>query len=235
MTARNCTRCGELLLAESFYFVSRKTGTLRGQCKECLREIRIEQRDPSWLPTCARCGEKRPRKGPGRRLCNQCFDSLYDKEQRSNGSHRAKLKDCRQCGARRLRGDHVPNAVLCPICRSVPQHRRKGLKHFNITPPEYLALLAFQGHACGICRRFFNKQRPPHIDHRHGAPRLVRGALCVSCNMLLSLARDSEGTLRAAASFLESPPAQALFPGRESHVEANRPGARWNKLTRART
>ena len=231
---RNCTRCGELLPDDAFYFVSRRLGTRRGQCKACMSEIKAEQKDPNWLPSCNRCGEKRPRSGPGRRLCRPCFDAIYDEEERANGSHRLKLKDCTACGAKRLRGDHFKNSSLCPVCRSVPQGRRKRLSQFfNMTPREYVELLAEQRELCAICERRFTKDRPANVDHFHGEPRIIRGLICGPCNTILGLAKDNPTRLMSAASYLKSPPAQVLFPGRTATEEGNRKHAGFRPLRRA--
>lgn len=215
--------------------MSKKLGTRRGQCKSCMAEIKAEQKDPTWMPSCNRCGEKRPRSGPGRRLCAPCFDAIYDEEDvREKGSHRLKLKDCTACGAKRLRGDHFKGSSLCPVCRSVPQGRRKRLKSlFNMTPREFVTLLAEQRELCAICSRRFNKTRPANIDHQHREPRLIRGAICGPCNTILGLAKDDTKRLRAAADYLESPPAQTLFPERVASEEANRNEEGYRVLRRA--
>jgi hypothetical protein len=231
---KNCTRCGELLPVDSFYFVSKKLGTRRGQCKECMREIKRSQRDPGWKPACSKCGRIRDRVGMGRRLCAECFDAIYDAEaRRKNGSHRAKLNDCSACGVHRLRADHVSGASLCPVCRSVKQGRRTKLKTmYNMNPREYLALLDSQRGLCAICRGQ-RREGSLHIDHDHSDPRLIRGALCVSCNNLVGAGKDRPALLRAAATYLENPPAQLVLPGRIAHAKANRynPQRRggWNK------
>lgn len=221
-----------MLPLEEFYFVSKKLGTRRGMCKPCMAEVKKSQRDPSWLPECARCGQERPRSGPGRRLCSPCFDATYDSEDvRDGGSHRLKLGPCTSCGAKRLRADHIPGGSLCPICRGVPQGRRAKLKNFyQLTPREYLELLGEQAECCAICRRKPSRNKSLHIDHQHKDPSLIRGAICNSCNTMIGLARDEPERLRAAAAYLENPPAQRLFPGRTAAQAANR--GSWNRLAR---
>jgi len=220
---KNCTRCGQLLPLDDFYFVSRKLGTRRGECKPCMAEVKRAQKDPNWKPTCSACGKERDRVGPGRRLCKPCFDAKYDTEDRcENGSHRLRLKPCSACGATRLREDHVKGSSLCPICRSVPQGRRKRLRDFNMTPRMYVTLLEEQDRCCWICERPFTKRLIPHVDHRHASPMIVRGLLCGTCNTILGLAKDSADRLLGAAKYLETPPAQMFYPGLEAFPEANR-------------
>lgn len=219
---RVCSRCGERLPLEAFYFVSKKLGTRRGKCKPCMAELKAQQKDPHWKPSCSRCGTQMERFGPGRRLCTECFDRDYDREQpRVNGSHRLRLKDCRACGAKRLHADHEKNTALCAICRSVGQGRRTRLSRlYNMTPREFIEMLESQRHRCAICLK--KSSRPLHVDHQHAEPLVIRGAICASCNTILGLARDSPERLRAAADYLEVPPAQALFPGRAANLAANR-------------
>lgn len=219
MTPRNCTRCGELLPADSFYYVSKERGTRRGQCKSCMRVIKSAQKDANWRPACGQCGRRLERFGPGRRLCQVCFDRIYEMEDRP----RLRLNPCSACGAKRLRGDHIKNTSLCPVCRSVSQSRRRRLRaYFNMTPREYVELLDAQKNRCAICERTFNKQRLAHVDHRHSKPPIIRGLLCGGCNTLLGTARDDAIRLRAAADFIDDPPAQILFPGREATALGNR-------------
>src|SRR5215475_8027735 len=90
-----CARCAERKPLDDFYFVSKKLGTRRGQCKACMSELKLMQKDPDWKPSCCRCGTTMNRFGPGRRLCQSCFDEIYDQEdRRPNGAHRQRLKDC---------------------------------------------------------------------------------------------------------------------------------------------
>lgn len=216
-----CSRCGEMQPLENYYFVSKKLGTRRRQCKACMSELKQAQKDPNWKPRCARCGRERSRTGPGRRLCSECFDARYDAEaRRENGAHRERLKPCSACGAKRLRADHTKGASLCPVCRSVPQSRRKRLREFNLNPREFLALLEAQNYRCAICKR--KPRKPLHIDHQHAEPMIVRGLVDARCNTLLALARDSTIVLDSASNYLLAPPAQEMFAGRVATVAANR-------------
>jgi hypothetical protein len=225
MEVKNCSRCGESKPLDEFYFVSKKLGTRRGQCRACMSDLKAMQKSKDWRPSCSRCGAEMERFGPGRRLCRSCFDETYDIEDpRASGSHRAKLNPCSCCGEKRLRADHVRGSSLCPICRSVSQSRRKRLRLYNMTPREFLDLLEDQQHCCWVCERRFTAQLPPHIDHRHAEPMIIRGLLCGTCNTILGLAKDDSERLRGAAKFLEAPPAQYVLPGKVASPEANRKG-----------
>jgi hypothetical protein len=222
METQVCSRCGERQSIDSFYFISRKTGKRRGQCKACMTELKAMQKDPSWRPSCSRCGSVLDRLGPGRRLCAECFADSYDEEdRRENGAHRLRLKPCKACGVDRLREDHVSGTMLCAVCRSVTQSRRKRLKQlYNMTPREYVELLEAQRYRCAICDR--KPSKPMHVDHQHAEPMIVRGLICASCNTLLGLARDLISTFEGAIAYLREPPAQRAFPGRVASPEANR-------------
>ncbi len=218
-----CARCGERQSVDNFYFVSKKLGTRRGQCKACMSDLKKMQKEPGWKPACSRCGKTMTRFGPGRRLCVDCFAATHDTETRlPNGSYRAPLNPCSACGVARLRADHVHGGTLCGICRAVGQSRRKRLRLYNLSPRNYMEMLEDQGYCCWICRRQFDRARVPHVDHQHAEPRIVRGLLCASCNTILALARDNPDRLRSAAKFLETPPAQDLYPGLVALPEANR-------------
>lgn len=225
-----CTRCELMLPIDNFYFVSRKTGIRRGQCKGCMSDIKAEQRDPDWKPSCISCGAEMDRRGMGRRLCVKCLHEKYNMEDlRPGNSHRLKLKPCSACGIDRIRESHSKGTRLCPVCASVPQGRRQRLARlFNMTPRQFLELMEFQQGKCAIC---FKKPRTPlAVDHRHGLSpsRIVRGLLCNRCNLLLSQAKDSPDILRSAAAFLDNPTAQQLFPGLEATQEADRASrSRW--------
>lgn len=228
-----CSRCTERKSIDEFYFISKKLGTRRGQCRTCMGDIKAMQKDPEWRPSCSACNKKMERFGPGRRLCAECFDAKYDLEgKRSDGSHRLQLKPCPLCGTKRLREDHEPNTSLCAVCRSVPPSRRKTLKLYNLTPRDFVTLLEDQAYRCWICER--KPKKSIHVDHSHSEPMVVRGLVCSRCNTLLAIARDDPHILRGAAKFLESPPAQYVFPGLVATPEANRKGEGWRKVTRTR-
>lgn len=87
------------------------------------------------------------------------------------------------------------------------QHRSR-LKRRGATPEDYSRFLGEQGGRCAICRtetpgrdskgrlrRVFN------LDHCH-ATGVLRGVLCVKCNVGLANFRDNPALLGAAALYL---------------------------------
>jgi len=114
-------------------------------------------------------------------------------------------------------------SLRCMTCagkaRKRSTHGTRIFEKFGITQEQYDALFAAQGGVCAICkgRRPYNLD----VDHDHeleaqGLPpaQTIRGLLCKQCNRhLLPGARNSASTLRAAAEYLEHPPAVGiLFP-----------------------
>ena len=102
-----------------------------------------------------------------------------------------------------------PKGRTCSTClrkgRSKATHALRVQATYGLRPGEYEALLASQGHACAICRR--TPRYRMDVDHCHTS-NLVRGLLCKLCNRrILPAARDEPETLRAAANYLENPPA----------------------------
>lgn len=87
-------------------------------------------------------------------------------------------------------------------------HRRdlRLRRTYNLTSEQWDQLNEAQGGVCAICGRA-PKNKPLNIDHDHKTG-LVRGLLCWSCNhRVLGAVKDSIELLRAAADYLESPPA----------------------------
>jgi Recombination endonuclease VII len=142
---------------------------------------------------------------------------------RISPDHCKKGHDLRICG-KDTRGQ-------CGICR-VEQYLRRN---YGITKDDYKLMFEYQFGKCAICginlsvpEAFsflgeLENSRRAEIDHRHvpkaAKPQpekrtLVRGLLCggryAGCNARLGRVDDAEW-LRAAAAYIEKPPAQAVF------------------------
>ena len=82
-----------------------------------------------------------------------------------------------------------------------PDYRDKQrARRYGLTLQQFRAILARQGHACGICRR---SDRPLCIDHDHVTGK-VRGFLCRKCNFGLGCYEDNPSYTRAATAYLEA-------------------------------
>jgi Recombination endonuclease VII len=212
MALKLCSDCGEHLPVEQFYWVSKSSGRLRGQCKDCMRISKMQQRSPNWTPACFRCGARLPtRVGSGRRLCAECFAETYDLEfRRTNGAHRITLKPCTLCGGAKERFER---GKLCGACRSWALYAR-SLRRFGLTPRDYASLLSAQGGVCYICGSPPSGQRLS-IDHDHSIPEgrdAVRGLLCRDCNYSrLPVFAESTTMLQRAISYLSDPPARRVL------------------------
>lgn len=77
---------------------------------------------------------------------------------------------------------------------------------FGISLEQYRALLAFQGGVCAVCGRAPTAKRKLDVDHDHATGE-VRGLLCWRCNQRLLGATQDPVVLRAAAAYIEDPPA----------------------------
>ena len=92
-----------------------------------------------------------------------------------------------------------------------PEQKRRDSylrRTYGITLSEFDALVAAQGNRCAVCGSEFVKT--PHVDHDHRSGR-VRGALDYRCNKFV-VGRHRDGVLlRAAADYLDNPPAVALL------------------------
>jgi len=99
------------------------------------------------------------------------------------------------------------------------------LETYGITEADYASLFAAQGGACAICGG--TRRKNLDVDHSHSqraallaagfsyheaSRRSVRGLLCARCNrQILRHARDDAALLRAAAAYIDNPPAQYVL------------------------
>jgi hypothetical protein len=76
--------------------------------------------------------------------------------------------------------------------------RRYQLKKYGLTAAEFDAMLEKQEGKCAVCAVPLDE---PHIDHCHETG-LVRGLLCVTCNVGLGMFKDSFVLVENAANYL---------------------------------
>lgn len=127
-------------------------------------------------------------------LSRERFDQERAKKKRDGSStaYLKKLSDSRK----RLRISD-PNKV-----------RNQKLKQsYGITLPEYNRLLEMQHHSCAICgEKNCKTGQALCVDHCHKTKK-IRGILCRRCNTGIGNLFDDPDILRAAADYLENPPA----------------------------
>ena len=121
-------------------------------------------------------------------------------------------RPCKKCGLNRAeRFFTSPRGNTCADCRRKTQrdstHANRILNTYGLTPGDYQRLLEYQGGACAICRG--TRSYRLNVDHCHRTGK-VRGLLCRRCNKLLRDVRDDTTTLRGAAVYLFTPPADEL-------------------------
>lgn len=75
---------------------------------------------------------------------------------------------------------------------------------YRLTPEDYQTILSHQGGICAITGKVSYRNLDVDHDHKTG---LIRGLLSPWANKGLSFFDDSPALLRAAARYLESPPA----------------------------
>lgn len=149
-----------------------------------------------WLPcTAEECAELATRKNG---MCN-----LHYRKAIAGTKPMCSEEGCSN-RARRMRGG---------FCDKHGTSLARQLKtRYNMTVPQYRAMLAAQGGGCAICgSRPSGRVKRLAVDHDHGCcpgelscGKCVRGLLCNSCNRLLGMALDDPGRLRAAIAYLET-------------------------------
>src|ERR1039458_5822759 len=84
---------------------------------------------------------------------------------------------------------------------------RRLMELYRLTPEDHEAILRHQGWVCAITGKHMNVPNTDH-DHRTG---LIRGLLEWRINNVLAFCEDSPELLRAAAYYLDPPPAPAAL------------------------
>jgi hypothetical protein len=106
-----------------------------------------------------------------------------------------RLTPCRNCGA-------PIGSYQKSLCKNCGVHYSKS---FNRARSGFLALLEVQEHRCALCGIQFDNARKstkPHVDHNHET-RLVRGLLCLGCNVGLGYFKDNIAVLQKAIEYLK--------------------------------
>lgn len=125
---------------------------------------------------------------------------------------------CRDCGG--PKDPEFPRRWYCDACRDRRDQAAHFRQRYGITVEEYEALNKAQGGVCAVCKKppqrprgRRNRHLPPKRlavdhDHRTGA---VRGLCCSFCNHRLLGVTDDPVILRAAADYLDNPPARLVL------------------------
>ena len=148
-----------------------------------------------------------PRIVGGRRVCNKCnIDkplTAFTKAKMYEMGRSLCCKECynlRACEIRRERGIGPP--VHAPPIEPT-QRDYKRFKYRGISSAAFKALYDAQNGLCGICEKpmdFLGKHTC--LDHNHKTG-IVRGVLCLRCNLGIGHMRDDVSLMRAAVAYLE--------------------------------
>ena len=120
---------------------------------------------------------------------------------------------CKACTSRRTREYQQRNAQAISerrkAARRTPEGQRKGRdrdlrRHYGIGLVDLERMVRAQGGRCAICSDEFQSDKHTHVDHCHSTG-VIRGILCVTCNLMLGHAKDDQQRLLAAAQYLELP------------------------------
>ncbi len=232
-TTKVCNKCGVVKTLAEFPIDGRAPTGRAGRCEDCRRAQRLdwESRNPEKVKTGkdnyvrrhpdrmaeiksrvleaereatkARRGETwGPRQTSDGRRCSGCkLRKPLDAFGVSVRYHDGFQPYCRECSRANARA----YAKNVPPEKAAARRRRVNLKMlYGLSVEAFDALLASQGHRCGICREAVpSRGRCANaVDHDHttGA---VRGILCMKCNAGLGQFRDSPAFLRAAADYLD--------------------------------
>lgn len=153
-------------------------------CKVCSEALSIE----NWTPSCRRVR---------RYICGSCWvvrQKNYASKNPQSGeekNERRKIREASWSDERKLK-EH---------------HRRKNSylkKTYGINLETYNFMLTSQEKSCKICSTTEpgGKGSVFHVDHCHDSG-VVRGLLCMACNIMLGKARDSVTILQTAIKYLE--------------------------------
>ena len=109
--------------------------------------------------------------------------------------------------------------------RDPKKAREERLRNFFLlTVEDADCVLDFQENKCAICGQSAKETRRLALDHRH-SDGLLRGGLCSRCNRAIATFLEQPALLRAAANYLDDPPATRAL-GREHFCRPGRIGTK---------
>ena len=112
---------------------------------------------------------------------------------------------CGTCGEEKsgkafsINGGYVRS--YCKTCANEASRRYKYKHRYGVDHSYVLMMLQEQNYKCKICGKPIADDGTAHTDHDHKTNKM-RGLLCLPCNNLLGLARDSVSILVRAAQYL---------------------------------
>jgi hypothetical protein len=163
--------------------------------------------------TCRKCSIRKPlsefyakpeakdgRKSPCKECCRQTQKAW---KQRNGPAVRRLACSYRKRNRSKLRERHAERAKVHGVEMAEYRRRWNLAKRYGITVERFFEILEKQGGKCGICGKTLGKKdRNAVVDHCHGTG-VVRGILCVRCNVALGAFGDSCEGLAKAMLYLE--------------------------------
>ncbi len=141
------------------------------------------------------------------------------------------MKTCPTCHVKKQETEFWKGQCYCIPChkekqktewksRTPAKRLEQHLKYkYGITSAKFLKVWNEQKGACAICldalpalMSYENRRRGYAIDHNHETGQF-RGILCVNCNTLLGMAKDSKKVLSNAISYLENKGSYEFYLG----------------------
>ncbi len=131
------------------------------------------------------------------------------------------MKHCNGCSTHKDESEFWKSQSLCVVCskdrqksrwnsRSPKKRLEQHLKYkYGVTHQEFISAWTAQSGECSICfdelpdlMQYANRRRGYAIDHNHETGKF-RGILCLRCNSLLGMAKESSRILASAIGYLE--------------------------------
>jgi hypothetical protein len=122
--------------------------------------------------------------------------------EKNRGSERERVRRWRQENTEKNRS--YQQRYYAENQDAVSQRRREGhrVRRYGVTPERFAQLLAGQGGKCAVCATPEPRGKSDwHVDHDH-ATGIVRGILCITCNIALGMLHDDPARCRKAAEYL---------------------------------
>lgn len=135
-------------------------------------------------------------------------EAIREKNRRHEQRHREHIRE--QSRLYRLENkDHLK--IINARWRALHPRHRHRVERFGLTHQQYDSLVVAQNGLCAICGKNENGKRPKRlsIDHNH-VTKIVRGLLCLRCNVKLGILENQEW-VKLALLYLADPPAPKVI------------------------
>lgn len=145
---------------------------------------------------------------------HRCADCLNEQSRKFRADHpqrsteiKAKYRNANRDLVNTRERERSRAAYAADPERFIAISRRAQLKaDYGLSIEEYDAMVLAQNNQCAICgeeeiAQFRGKQKRLSVDHDHESG-AVRQLLCVSCNGILGMARESRAILESAVEYL---------------------------------